>query len=205
MILHEPSTRALLDQLVEKLASRAPAPAMPLGELLDHVRTRAFGVFLLLSLLPAFLPLPIGAGAVSGPLVCLIGLQLLLQMAHPWLPRALAARPVTAERLSRFRDRTGGWLQKLERLSRPRSEYLIDHGVARAFTGLLLLVLGVLLGLPIPLTNYPFGLILLAFALALIERDGRLMLAAWTLGLFEIAVAAQFSRQITAWVGALLS
>ena len=36
-------------------------------------------------------------------------------------------------------------------------------------------MLGILLCLPIPLTNYPFGLILLAYSFALIERDGALM------------------------------
>ena len=50
----------------------------------------------------------------------------------------------------------------------------------------MLILLGILLFAPVPLTNYPFGLLLLGYAFALIERDGKLMLLCWILGLFEI-------------------
>jgi hypothetical protein len=58
------------------------------------------------------------------------------------------------------------WLRRLERVVRPRLPQVLDHRLAGAFTGLLLLLLGVLLALPIPLTNYLFGGIILLFALA---------------------------------------
>lgn len=197
----EISTRALLDTLAEG----AEGESLTLGGLLDQFRERAYGVFLLVSVLPAFVPLPVGAGAVSGPLVSLIGLQLLAQMAHPWVPRFLSRRPLSRDSVTRFRDRTSGMLRRLEKLSRPRNEILIDHFAARTFTGLLLVLLGFLLALPLPATNYPFGFILLAYAIALIERDGRLMAIAWVLGVAEIAVVAVFSGQIAHWVARLFS
>lgn len=197
----EISTRALLDTLAEG----AVGESLTLGGLLDQFRERAYGVFLLVSVLPAFVPLPVGAGAVSGPLVSLIGLQLLAQMAHPWVPRFLSRRPLSRDSVARFRDRTSGMLRRLEKLSRPRNEILIDHFAARTFTGLLLVLLGFLLALPLPATNYPFGFILLAYAIALIERDGRLMAIAWVLGVAEIVVLAVFSGQIAHWVAKLFS
>ena len=197
----EISTRSLIDAL----ARGGPGAPADLGELLDQFRARAYGVFLLISLLPAFVPLPIGAGAISGPLVMLIGLQLLAQMAHPWVPGFIARRPLSPEGMEKFRRRSARVLGWLEKVSRPRSERLIDHPAARVFTGLLLVVLGLLLSLPLPATNYPFGLILLAYAIALIERDGRLMLLAWALGIAEIVVVALFSGQIASWVATLLA
>ena len=98
--------------------------------------------------------------------------------------------------LIQFRNRMDRWLERLERLTKPRALFLLDHAAAHAFTGLILIALGVLIALPIPLTNVPFGLLLLAYAIALIERDGLLMLVAWLLGLAEIAVVAGFSGQI---------
>jgi hypothetical protein len=195
----EISTRALL----HALADGDDDQPLTLGSLLDEFRERAYGVFLLVSVLPAFVPLPIGAGAISGPLVSLIGLQLLVLMAHPWVPGFLSRRPLKRSSMVRFRDRTAGLLRRLEKLSRPRTEGVIDHPAAKMFTGLLLVVLGFLLALPLPATNYPFGLIILAFAIALIERDGRLMLAAWALGLAEIIVVTVFSGQIAHWVAKL--
>ncbi|KFL36769.1 exopolysaccharide biosynthesis protein [Arenimonas donghaensis] len=189
----EISTRALLDALAE---GRAGASPMTLGGVLDEFRARAFGIYLLIVILPAFIPLPAGAGAVSGPLVSLAGLQLLWLMEHPWVPGFLSRRPLPPERLVRFRDRSSRVLRWLEKFSRPRSEWAIDHPLARIFTGLMLVVLGFLLALPIPATNYIFGLLLLAYAIAMIERDGRLLMVAWLLGLAEVVVLAFFSKQL---------
>jgi len=197
----EISTRALLHALAEG-DDRQP---LTLGSLLDQFRERAYGVFMLVSVLPAFVPLPIGAGAISGPLISLIGLQLLVQMAHPWVPGFLARRPLSRAGMVKFRDRTAGLLRRLEKVSRPRTEGVIDHPAAKMFTGLLLVVLGFLLALPIPATNYPFGLIILAYAIALIERDGRLMLAAWALGIAQIVVVGAFSGQAALWLRQLFA
>jgi len=47
--------------------------------------------------------------------------------------------------------------------------------------------------------------VLLAFAFALIERDGRLMILAWIAGIAEIAMIVGFSSQIVGVVGKLFS
>ena len=75
------------------------------------------------------------------------------------------------------------------------------------FTGLLLVLLGVLLALPIPFTNYVFGLLLLAFALGLLERDGALLIGAWVAGMIAIAVFGVLSgvlaTAVSEWIGRL--
>jgi hypothetical protein len=197
----ELSTRGLIEEVANGVAGHA----MTLGDLLDRFRERSYGVFLLICVLPAFVPLPIGAGAVSGPLVSLIGVQFLAQMQHPWVPGFIARRPLSAEGMDKFRRRTARLLGWLEKVSRPRNEAMIDHRAARTFTGLLLVLLGALLALPLPATNYPFGAVLLLYAIALIERDGRLMAIAWAAGLVEIGIVAAMSGQIAAWLGQLFS
>ena len=80
------------------------------------------------------------------------------------------------------------WLRRLEKLVRPRMTAFLDNRIALSFTGLLLVLLGVLLALPIPFTNYVFGFLLLLFAFALLERDGALLLVAWVAGGIAIVV-----------------
>ena len=45
----------------------------------------AFGMFLFVSVLPGFIPIPGFAGVVSGPLVAMIGLQLIIGAVATWL------------------------------------------------------------------------------------------------------------------------
>ena len=68
-----PSTHQLINQLCEG----SPEDELTLGGLLDEFQERAFGLFLFLVLLPTFIPVPAGQGAVSGFLTSLIGLQFL--------------------------------------------------------------------------------------------------------------------------------
>lgn len=174
-----------------------PDEVLRLRDLLAGLGRRAFGMLLLIATLPAFIPIPIG-GAISGPLVVLIGAQLLAGTRRPWLPEFIATRGPHRHALKRFDDRISPWLARLEKLVRPRLPQLFAHRAAAMFTGLLLVLLGLLLSLPIPLTNYLFGALLLLFALALLERDGALLLVAWGAGTVAVAVFGVLSGKFAA-------
>lgn len=73
------------------------------------------------------------------------------------------------------------------------------------FTGLLLVLVGLLAALPIPFTNYPFGLLLALFAVAMIERDGVLMLLAWLIGLATVVATVVLWGEAWQWVSGLLA
>lgn len=156
-----------------------PQEHLTLGRILKGLEQSAFGVFLFIAILPSFIPIPGIGGAVSGPLVFLIGIQLLCGMTRPWLPGFIASRGPRRGTMHTFLAKISRPLQRLDRMLKPRLHGLIDPLPARMFTGALLLLVGLLLSLPIPFTNYLFGFQLLLFALALIERDGTLMLFNW--------------------------
>ena len=195
----ESGTRALLDAL----AQGDPDETVTLRDLLAGLNRRAFGMLLFASVLPAFIPIPIG-GAISGPLVMLIGVQLAIGMRRPWLPGFLATRGPHRHALARFDRMISPWLARLEHLIRPRLPVLLDHRLAGVVTGLLLVLLGLLLSLPIPLTNYLFGGLLLVFALALLERDGVMMLVAWIAGAIAVAIFGFLSGNLAAQAGRFL-
>lgn len=194
-------TRALMDGL----ANGDPDERLKLGDILSGLGRTAFGMLLFLGVLPAFIPIPGVGGAVGGPLVILVGLQLLLGLRRLWLPQFMAQRGPSRGTMIRFRTRVSPWLKRLEKLVRPRLTFLLDHRLATFFTGLLLIVLGILLALPLPFTNYVFGTLLLLFALALLERDGALMLIAWIAGAIAIAVIGIASGQLAGYLQNLLA
>ena len=147
------------------LAALAAGPAddvVTLGSVMEGLGGSMFGMLLFIATLPAFLPIPGVAGALSGPLVSVIGLQLLLCMPRPWLPRVVARRGPRRGTLARFAQRVSPSLARLERVVRPRLPGLVGHPAATMVTGLLLVLLGLQLALPNPFTNYVFGLLLQA-------------------------------------------
>ena len=193
----EAGTRALLDAFAEG----DPEEILRLGDVFSGLGKRSFGMLLFVSTLPAFIPIPGVGGAISGPLVILIGAQLLVGLREPWLPKFIAKRGPHRHAMARFRNILAPWLTRLERLVHPRADTLLDHRLASALSGLMLILLGLLLALPIPLTNYLFGGLLLLFALALLERDGWLMGAAWIAGAISIGVFGVLSGSLAAAAG----
>lgn len=191
-----PGTRALLDTF----AHGDPEETLPLGTVFGGLGERSFGMLVFIAILPSFLPIP-GVGGASGLLVILLGLQLMLGLRTPWLPGFVARRGPTRHTIIRFRDRISPWLARLERVSRPRAPALLESRLSSLVTGALLVLLGALLTLPIPFTNYLFGVLLLLFALALLERDGRLMAFAWLSGAASIVFFGLLSGHLATAVG----
>jgi hypothetical protein len=192
--------RAVLDALCDG----DPGDHLALRDLVGGLGRSTFGMLLFIATMPAFIPIPGVAGALSGPLVVLVGMHLLILLRKPWLPDFIARRGPQRSTLIRF-DRVGDrWLRWLEKLFRPRLAAVIDHPLATIFTGLQLVLLGALLALPIPFTNFLFGGLLLLYALALLERDGALMLIAWAAGAVAIYVFGAVSGNLAAalWVWA---
>ncbi len=192
----EPARHVGVRAMLDDFAIGDPAAVLRLGDLLSGFGQSAFGLLLFIAVLPAFIPIPGVGGAIGGPLVILIGAQLLIGLGKLWLPGFLARRGPHRSALITFRKRLAPWLTRLEKVVRPRMHGVLDHKIALSFTGLLLVLLGILLALPIPFTNYVFGVLLLLFALALLERDGALMLVAWCAGSIAVIVFGVLSGEL---------
>jgi len=192
--------------LLDSLAIGNPDDLLKLGDILSGLGRRAFAVLLFLAIPPSFIPGV--AGVISSPIVILVGVQLLWGLRRPWLPRFLAERGPHRKIIIRFDEVFSPWLKRLEHLIKPRYTGVLDHRAASMLTGLILILLGVLLALPIPLTNPIFGGLLLLFALALLERDGLLMLLSWLASAIAIAIFGVLSGSLAAtaahWIGKVI-
>ena len=82
---------------------------------------------------------------------------------------------------------------------------LTGNRMANALTGVLLIALGVLLALPLPMTNYLFAGTLLLYSLALMERDGALLLVLWLVSIAALLSMALLSERLVVLAGDWLS
>ena len=195
-------------QLLAQLADGDPDGRVEIRDLLAAFGRRAFAVLFLGAGILAMNPVPGLAGGLSGPLVILAGLQLVFGRRRPVLPKFLQRKSVRRSFFARARVRVEPWIGRIERLIRPRLTFLFDQYGWNAISGILLTVFGVLVLLPIPFTNFAFGVLLLSYCIAYIERDGVLLVLNWAITFGVILVFGILSgtliRAATEWSTRLL-
>lgn len=182
-------------ELLRRAIEANPEERIPLAALLQPLQRRAFGFLLILLAVPNFMPVAIGIGGVMGVGVIALGVQMAAGLEQPWLPRWLGRRTLSRAALLRFLQRIAPATRWLERACRPRLVRLTQRPLT-VLSGVVMIVLGLLLALPLPFTNYLFGGLLLALAFALIEHDGALLLGIWLATLASLALSATLSRAL---------
>ena len=196
-----------LGEILAELAAR-PAPDLTLGELIESVGDRGYGLLIAALALPNVLPIYLpGLSAVFGLPLVFVALQLTLGRQKLWLPPALGRRSIARATFARMAGAVAPWLARLERALRPRWPEFLGP-TAERLAGLLTILLGLLLSLPIPLTNIPLAIPLVLIGLGLAERDGLVLAIGLALGaIVAIAVLALTGALILAaltWLAALI-
>lgn len=145
---------------------------MRLRDLFDEMGDRAFGPTLLICALPEALPLPIGgiSALVAMPLLLVSG-QLVLGFEQPWLPDWLLDQPFKKEHCEQVISASIPFLEKLEGFFEPRWPFFTSPEAERC-VGVILLLLGSIIALPIPFGNMLPAIAIVLICLGLIEKDG---------------------------------
>jgi hypothetical protein len=174
------------------------------GQLVDAIHERGFGALILLAALPCMIPIPVGfMGGIFGTLLSLIGLQMLVGFDHPWLPGFVRRIQIPKASVARFVKVLDPWLDRIEKLCKPSWTFFLTRHAHR-FTGLLLVFLGIELALPVPMTNMPFAIAMIGYAMALLERDGRWLAALWAVTLIQFGAAFWFGDWVVMHLGGFL-
>lgn len=161
---------------------QAASGSSTLGELLDALDERAFGLMLLLLALPCCIPFLWGIPQiVAVPMIALTA-QLALGRTDPWLPEKLRSRPFVIDDMRGIVTRAKRYLGWVERLAHPRLSFLTE-GRAVRIVGVLLLIPCASILVPLPSTNTAPGIGVAIASVGLIERDGLLTLFGLAFGL----------------------
>lgn len=182
------SAGPLLSQLLQGLAQHGGRERVSVRDLIDALGDRALGALLFLFAIPNVLPMPPGTSVVLGMPLVFLAAQMMLGR-RPWLPRLLASRSMSQADFAATVRRIMPWVQRGERLLRPRLVWLARPPLEQAI-GAICLLLAVVLTLPIPLGNVLPALAISLLALAVVERDGLWVLAGLGVGLFATGVVS---------------
>ncbi len=165
------SASELLDDLVEQF----PGEKVSVGALIDQLDSRAHGVLLLVLALPMCIPNVPGISTIFGVLMLAPALQMVFGSRRLVLPKRVRDWEVDATALRRTLQAATPTLRRLEYLIKPRLSLLTRFPLTIG-VGLQTLLMALILILPIPFANWPPGMTVAMTALALLQRDGVLML-----------------------------
>ncbi|MBK8457690.1 MAG: exopolysaccharide biosynthesis protein [Phyllobacteriaceae bacterium] len=142
-----------------------------IAEIETALGDRSFSTLIVLFAAINLLPMPLGSSVVLGIPVILLTFQMLLGAKAPWLPKRIRDYSFSRSTLLRFEDRVIPWLERFEKVIKPR-HWPFDRVLGERILGGVGLFMAILLWLPVPLGNWlpAFGLFLTG--LALTERDG---------------------------------
>lgn len=159
-----------LSEYLTQLAADDSRARIAISDMLETMRSRAFGALLLIFAFPNILPSPPGLAGVLGLPLMFLSAQMMLGM-RPWLPQVIARRSMPRETFAAMVTRITPWLTRAERLLKARLKALA-WPVSQRVIGGICLILSVALALPIPFANLAPALAICLIGLGVLERDG---------------------------------
>jgi hypothetical protein len=174
---------------VLKEVSERPDENFTIADVRDALADRSFATLLFFFAAINMLPLPPGTSAVLGLPPLLIAAQMVIGQTKLWLPDFILKRPISSDRFRMVVEKMTPWLQKAERLVRPRW-WPFPVMIADRLIGIISLFLSLLIVAPIPLGNWLPACAMALFGLALSERDGVVFAAGVAVTIAAISVIA---------------
>lgn len=161
-----------------------------LGEIVDAIKDKQFGMLLVLLSIPSALPLPAaGYSTPFGIAILILGLQMLRGRRTPWLPQKMRDKSFTRAKLAGMIGKTSVFFRWVEKLVRPRLRWINSSGGYRLMA-VLVIFMSLLMCLPIPSTNTAPAMVIFLIGVGLCEDDGLFAIGACALGLVAALVYA---------------
>jgi hypothetical protein len=172
----QPRPLPLSERLTRIVAADGPDP-LTFTDLAAQLHGRAWGGLLLIFAAINLLPLPPGTSIFFAIPILIVSAQMAAGRESPWFPRRIDRRGVKKSELQRLIDKMGWVEARVERIFRPRLGKLTG-GTAARLIGAVCFMLALVAAIPIPLFHMAPAAAIVLFGLALIYRDGVLVIAA---------------------------
>ncbi len=189
--------------VLHALRDRLDGDTVSLGDLVGHLGERAPGFLLLALAMPTVVPSPgIPVGVVFGTVLAVVALQMAAGRDRLHLPDWVARRRVPRALVDRMLARAAPVMEWIERRMAPRLPGLTRRGAVRPL-GVLTVLMGFLIALPIPFGNTLPGLAVMVVALGLLAHDG--LAVAIGIGIATAAVAASAALLVGSYMVAVMA
>lgn len=179
------------------------APTVSVGALLTELGDRSFGWAILFFALINMIPAPYGSTLITSLPLLLLTMQMALGYEHVSLPDLVTRRRVPVQGVRRLIIRLRALTRPLERFVRPRQDWIFVRRNERLI-GFALFAVAAALFIPLPLSGGIPAFAILVSALALVERDGLLMMIGLGIGAVSIVITAVVAGLLIAGVQSVI-
>jgi hypothetical protein len=178
----------LSQRLGEIIAEEGP-DRLTFSDLAARLHARAWGGLLLIFAAINVLPLPPATSWFFAIPLLIVSAQMAFGRSNPWFPGRIDRRGVTKQELGRLVSKMAWLERRVERIFKPRLPNLTGPNATRVI-GVVCFFLALVAAIPIPLFHMAPAAAIALFALALIYRDGALVIAAAVAAVLALAVDA---------------
>ena len=183
---HHAERKPLSDNLRSLIAGESEK--ITLGEIVDAINDKQFGMLLIIFSIPSALPVPaVGYSTPFGIAILILGLQMLAGRRTPWFPEKLRNKAFTRSKLQGMFGKASGFFRRIEKLVRPRLHWINSRTGYRVMA-LLVVFMSLLMALPIPSTNTFPAMVIFLIGVGLCEDDGLFAIGACVLGILATLV-----------------
>jgi hypothetical protein len=174
---------------LSRMLDQAEGARVSIGWLTEQLGRRSFGLTLFLMAVIGFLP---GVSTIVGLLVAWPAIQMMLGHEAAVLPSLVARREVDVGRLARVISIITPRLAWVERLIRPR--WPAPFETAKRLTGIMMLLVGLTMIVPVPFGHVVPALVIMLLAVAYLEEDGLALLIALLAAFVSLGITG-----VTVW------
>jgi hypothetical protein len=157
-------------------AVRGESERITIGDIVNALDARAFGLATLIFSLPSIVPMPPGVPTVVGIALLIVSIQMVFGRQELWLPRLLSKRSFSRKALVSAFEKMVPRLEWVEKIAKPRFTILTGR-MGTILIGVVVLFMAIILILPLPPGgNFPPALACAVLGMGLVERDGVIVL-----------------------------
>jgi len=178
-----------LSHRLAQIAEEVGPDRLSFTGLAAQLRSRAWGALLFIFAAINVLPLPPATSWIFAIPLALVSAQMLLGRTSPWFPTRIDRRGVTRQQLRQLIAKVE-WIElRVERIFKPRMAALTGPAATRLI-GLVCFFLALVAAVPVPLFHIAPAAAAVLFGLALIYRDGALVIVAVVAAVLSIVLDA---------------
>jgi hypothetical protein len=178
-----------LSQRLARIVQHTDAERLSFTDLAAQLQSSAWGGLLFIFAAINVLPLPPGTSVFLAIPLMIVSAQMVIGRTSPWFPARIDRRGVKKTELERLIAKIHGAEARIERVLKPRLPTLTSPTATRLI-GVICFLWALLAAIPIPLFHMAPAAAILLFGLALIYRDGALVIVAAFAALLSLAVDA---------------